>query len=415
MRRSNPLVLSLVLLALTGSPWTAPLRFAAQDVTPITNDEEFSELEQQLTKAKKEHDRDLAFDALLEASRESQVAASALASALEARWDRVIEQVLDAKLEKKFTKLLKQRAQLDEARQLALELIEDEERYFYPYLQPEVSAEKAAQYHKVQAEVSRRVADLQGIWTKSTQVKLSTTLKARLREIAWLREREQNASAPLLFPEETPEWLVWLAPDVEAYDLSHFALTRKEAQRLQQDREVAAYNERVWSQTKEPKRVKTEEDQKQLAAFPTEAEREQVRVTNDYRAMMGRGALSWDARLQTAAHHHSEYQTRTGEFGHYQKDEATRTPFQRMRLAGYTKGVSENCAKGYTDPFAALMGWTRSSGHHRNMIMKGHRQMASAMSGDVWTQNYGVGKVGEVAEGAAPQRDARERLGATPR
>ncbi len=389
MRKS--ILLSLVLLGASlprAAAWGIP---SAQEVEPIVIEEDYAALAQSLQQAKKEGDRDLAFQALAEHAKGSETARVALAEALQGRWERAHEKLLAAKLEKKFTKLLKQRARLDQARQHALELIEDEERYFYPYLQPEVSADKAAQYSKVQAEVSQRVAALQKIWNKSAQVKPSSSVRAMLREIDWLRARQEHVRRPFAFRDGTPDWLVWLAPDVKAFDLKTLALSRKEAQRMRHDREIAAYNERLWAQTKLPKRVQTEEEQIQSDQFPTEAEREQVRVTNDYRAMMGRRALSWDARLQAATHHHSEYQSRTGEFGHYQKDEATRTPFQRMRLAGYTKGVSENCSKGHTDPFGALMGWTRSSGHHRNLIMKGHRQMASAIAGDIWTQNFGVG------------------------
>ena len=378
------------LLVLT--PTSIGLGAALQEVTPIEAEGEFDALGHKLANAKKEHDRDLFFAQLLSEIEESEEAAQTLEASLLTRWERTTQGLAKAKLEKKFAKLLKHRAKWDEARKLALELIEDETTYFYPYRQPEVSAAKAAEYQKVQQEVNKRVAALREVWTKSPQVKLSNKQRAWLRELAWLQSKQAHVSQPLELPEGMPMWFAWLPGDVKAIQLNNLAMTEKEAARLASDRGVAAYNEQVWKATQEPKRVKTDEDRKLQASFPTEVEREQVRVTNDYRAMLGRGALTWDPRLQEATHYHSEYQTRTGEFGHYQKEEATRTPFQRMRLAGYTRGVSENCAKGYTDPFAALMGWTRSSGHHRNMIMKGHRQMASAVDGDVWTQNYGVGE-----------------------
>ena len=158
---------------------------------------------------------------------------------------------------------------------------------------------------------------------------------------------------------------------------------------MRRDRKVELYNERIWKECVDPKRTKSNEDKELHARFPGEAEREQIRVTNRYRNMLGRPSLTWDMRLQEAAHLHSDYQSRTGEFGHYQKEPATRTPFDRMRLAGYPRGASENCALGASDPAGAHANWMRSSGHHRNIIMASHKQMASAVSGNIWTQNYG--------------------------
>jgi uncharacterized protein YkwD len=42
------------------------------------------------------------------------------------------------------------------------------------------------------------------------------------------------------------------------------------------------------------------------------------------------------------------------------------------------------------DPQAAHDGWLRSSGHHRNILMPGHREMASASASNYWTQNFGA-------------------------
>ena len=54
-------------------------------------------------------------------------------------------------------------------------------------------------------------------------------------------------------------------------------------------------------------------------------------------------------------------------------------------------GASENCHMGSGDPLGAHNGWRRSSGHHRNLLMPGHREMASGLSGYYWTQNFGTG------------------------
>ena len=362
-----------------------------QDDDVVAKDtEQLEALAGKLVRARKPAARDEAFKALLEQVDEGNYAEELLGDALAERWQAMTKGLVSAKLEKKFARLLKQRGELDSVRQAAVTLIEDEDRYFYPYRQPDVSAKKAAQYPKVQGEVSKLVGAVQAVWGKSLKVKLSKSAHEALEEMHWLRAQQAHAPAGLSMPESIPAWVPFVPVDVKQIDLTNFPLDAKEAARMVRDRKVTLYNERVWEERVDPKRTKSDEDKLLHARFPTEAEREQVRVTNHYRNMMGRPSVTWDPRLQESAHHHSDYQSRTGEFGHYQKDEKTRTPFDRMRLAGYPKARSENCALGATDPAGAHANWMRSSGHHRNLIMPGHKQMGSAVSGNIWTQNFGV-------------------------
>ncbi|HPF13197.1 MAG TPA: CAP domain-containing protein [Planctomycetota bacterium] len=356
---------------------------------------EWLEWRDRLIQAKHTADRDAAFEALAEAASDPSEARVALGEALTARWQAAMASLQGMGLEHKFERLLAQRTELDQVRKHALDLIEDEQTYFYPYRQPEVTAEKAATYFKVQQEVDQRVRALEGVWNKSLKVKVGKPLAALLEEIEWLDARSNFVKGGLAFPESMPEWMRYLPAGQAQIDLTNLALDRTEARRLLRDRKALAYNEATWAACKLPRRNQTEEEQKQTAQFPNEAEREQVRVTNAYRLMMGRRALTWDPRLQEAAHGHSDYQTRTGNFGHFQEDGPTKTPFDRMRLVGYMRGVSENCSKGSGDPKTAHVGWCHSSGHHRNLIEANHLQMASATSGDVWTQNYGVDTVAE--------------------
>ncbi len=348
-----------------------------------------------LVGARKPAARDAAFQALVDLAEDDERAEEVLSRALTQRWTSTLTGLGSAKLEKKFGRLISQREKLDVVRKAALSLIEDETKYFYPYRQPDVSAEKAAQYHEVQEEVSKRVRELEDVWGKSLRVKLPKAAKAALEEMEWLRSQEEYVADGLSVPKSLPVWIPLLPTDIKQIDLASFPVDAKEAARMLRDRKVALYNDRVWEACVDPKRTKTEEDQRLHARFPGKAEREQVRVSNRYRNMMGRPSLTWDPLLQEAAHLHSEYQTRTGEFGHFQKIPETRTPFDRMRLAGYRGAKSENCAKGASDPAGAHANWMRSSGHHRNIIMDGHMQMASAVSGDVWTQNYGIGRSAE--------------------
>jgi uncharacterized protein YkwD len=80
----------------------------------------------------------------------------------------------------------------------------------------------------------------------------------------------------------------------------------------------------------------------------------------------------------------------TGDFGHTETDPARRTVNDRLRLVDYGSGGSENCHMGGGDPKGAHDGWVHSSGHHRNLLVPGHTEMASGLAGFYWTQNFGA-------------------------
>jgi uncharacterized protein YkwD len=172
-------------------------------------------------------------------------------------------------------------------------------------------------------------------------------------------------------------------------DLQQFAWSADERRDLARSRAVEGRNERAWAQLERDKVSNTAPRAADLA------EREQVRITNRYRAMFGRRSLAWNAAVQAAAQGHSDYMANTGEFGHFEKDPERRTPSDRARLEGYTSGVSENCAMIGGDPKAAHDGWTQSSGHHRNLLMASHREMASGLASNYWTQNFGADRAFE--------------------
>ncbi|MEZ6002549.1 MAG: CAP domain-containing protein [Planctomycetota bacterium] len=376
------------------------------DVIPITEDMlGWSELAETLRKAEGAAALDAAFQRLAAVGQNVSAAREALQAVLAERWQRNQGHLVKAKLDAKFKKLAAQREELDAARKFALTLIEDETAYFYPYNPPDVDPKKAAEYPKVQAEVDARVRAVLEVWTKSAKVKLAKPQLLLLEEQAWLWAHRESFAAPPVHDAALPEWARWLPTGQETFELRDWPLVPSEAAAMARDRAVSAYNETQWGARSKPKHDRTEEEQLQIAQFPAEAEREQVRVTNEYRIMMGRPALTWDARLQASTRHHSDYMARTGEFGHNQNNAATRTPFQRMALAGYVGGVSENCAMGMSDPKAALESWKHSSGHHRNLLMRTHKQMAAAVTGNLWTQNFGVGPDGEKAMQAPAPTD----------
>ncbi len=120
--------------------------------------------------------------------------------------------------------------------------------------------------------------------------------------------------------------------------------------------------------------------------------REQVRILNEYRIMLGLHALAIDPRLVECAAKHSRWMEQAGNMTHDEPDPARATPQKRAGLEGYNDPVGENVAFGMSTPLGAHKAWYTSSGHHRNMIHKGFHQVGVARSGTYWTQVFGAGK-----------------------
>lgn len=120
--------------------------------------------------------------------------------------------------------------------------------------------------------------------------------------------------------------------------------------------------------------------------------REQLRILNEYRIMLGRHALAADDKLFRCAAKHSSWMESAGNMSHDEPDPARRTPSLRARIEGYADGVGENVAFGYPTALSVHGGWYTSSGHHRNMVLKGFWVAGVAKSGTYWTQVFGTGK-----------------------
>jgi uncharacterized protein YkwD len=334
--------------------------------------------ESALVKAKGEK-REEALEALLS---HGVAARGVVVAALEERFRVAAAGLQRDSALKKFEKLADQRRELDAARDEALALIFDEEEYFYPYRPPECPPQKARLYAGVQRRVNELVEAVRGVWDNPKSAKPSSGLKSSLDELNWCVATARRVGAKLSLPADLPEWVFHIDLDAKSIDLHSFAWNSGERLRFERDAQVAAFNDRIWS--------KTEADDPARAA--NASEREQVMVTNDYRRMFGRRALAWNPLLQEATQMHSDYMSETGDFGHYEAgDPARRTPFDRMQLVGYTQGASENCSMGRSGPVDAHLGWLQSSGHHRNILTASHQEMASALAGVYWTQNYGTG------------------------
>lgn len=350
-------------------------------------------------------------DALVALLREED-AEEELLEALEERWDDANARLAKDRTLDKLAKVAEARAALDAARETALELIFDEEEYFYPYTPPECPPERAKDYPAVQRRVTELVNAVEDAWEAPVKVALNDKFRASLDEILWSRALQADLGVAFGDGGDTadaPTWFDGIDPSLEVIGLAEFAWDAEERLQHAYSRAVQARNERMFA---DPAATGIPDE---LVLDAHEAE--QVRITNAYRLMFGRRALAWNPRIHAAAEDHSDYMSRTGDFGHFEPDPETRTPNDRMGRRGYDAGVSENCHMGGGDPMGAHVGWTRSSGHHRNLLMEGHREMASALAGPFWTQNFGRGLdfllelPEEVRGGQLPPGTGRGRAG----
>jgi hypothetical protein len=111
-----------------------------------------------------------------------------------------------------------------------------------------------------------------------------------------------------------------------------------------------------------------------------------ARTVNDYREMMGRRRLFLDARLCRATKKHSAVCDRAGRIWHVGSDG---DPESRARAEGFTGGVSENVAIGYSSPSEIwTRGWYRASDHHRNGLSDSWNCIGYGYVGRVGTENF---------------------------
>ena len=203
-----------------------------------------------------------------------------------------------------------------------------------------------------------------------------------LLELDWNRSVRAQQKLASALPATLPSWIDGLDRQAELVELRSFAWDAVERAALRRDGEVDAFNTRAWQ-----KKDKNADPEK----VPNSEEEQQVRVTNEYRRMLGRCALAWNPKIQAAAQGHSDWMSLTGTFSHFETDPERKTPVDRLRLADYSGGGSENCSLGDAGAEGAHVGWLHSSGHHRNILVATHREMASAIAGIYWTQNFGAG------------------------
>jgi hypothetical protein len=325
---------------------------------------------------------------------------------------RAVEAVLKLSKEpvfKRLEKMRQARAELDKRRLEALLAIFNETHYPYPYNRG------VPPYTLVQAEVDRRVEVVRALWEGDEHMKISRTGphgKLADEVAAAIQELEAKGRDVTKLKAHLARYEPYMTGDT--ITLKEFALNGAE-------RKFMAYNRWVMD-TYNPSQT----------AFISDAERQQVQITNEYRMMMGftctvtpgdaayesidaanvarvldagkilpgsvtnLRAVRIDDRLVKSARLHSLDMQKRGYFDHFAPPnpatgEPRKSPFDRMRDAGYEgQGASENIAMagGWRE---AHISWCHSSGHHRN-ILSSWTDMGTGSAGQsVWTQNFGNG------------------------
>jgi uncharacterized protein YkwD len=122
-----------------------------------------------------------------------------------------------------------------------------------------------------------------------------------------------------------------------------------------------------------------------------------LQLTNSERAKAGCGPLRTNSALTRAANAHATDMVVHHYFDHNSQD--GRSPFDRMKAAGFTGGsMAENIAVGYNSAAAVVDGWMHSEGHRRNILDCGYTLIGIGYdSGQVkpdwgngsWVQDFG--------------------------
>ena len=263
--------------------------------------------------------------------------------------------------------LVVQRTELDKVRAHAMDLIFDTTLYPYPYRPPEADATAQANYRLNQPEVDRRVQAVRALWDAAKPVPVQPGVRklvARFEELGVMAQR-----ADITFEDEFA-WLL-LLPAGRDTSLHDIALHPKDRERIDASTET----------------LKSNNSAPGVASI---GEREQCRITNEYRVMMGCWAVRLYDRLTRASRGHCADMTRLGFFAHDSPVDGKHTPMDRVTREGMQpEGCSENIAIS-GGAAAAHAAWTRSPGHHRNILMPAWRLMGPGNNGRHWCQNFSI-------------------------
>ncbi|MEN9408933.1 MAG: hypothetical protein RL216_907 [Pseudomonadota bacterium] len=116
--------------------------------------------------------------------------------------------------------------------------------------------------------------------------------------------------------------------------------------------------------------------------MPRDAERmakATIAGVNDQRAGQNLPPVTLDTRLTDAAQAHACDSAARNRMGHDGSDGSTLG--DRARRAGYDyRAIAENVALGYPGPAAVLRGWMGSTGHRRNILLRGAEDAGIGMA-----------------------------------
>lgn len=116
--------------------------------------------------------------------------------------------------------------------------------------------------------------------------------------------------------------------------------------------------------------------------MPTDADR-MVKATiagvNDQRAGQNLPPVIPDPRLTQAAQDHACDSAARNRMGHDGSDGSDLG--DRARRSGYAyRAIAENVAQGYPGPGAVLRGWMESTGHRRNILLRGAQDVGIGLA-----------------------------------
>jgi len=255
-------------------------------------------------------------------------------------------------------------AELEKGRAAALALIRDGKRYPYPY---------GPEQKTVQAEVDRLVGVVEAVWKRPARLLIQRD--SRLNGLVADAHLVEAALAESGGGEAVKLTVDGILTDLDRrLAMSEYAGDGRGKSLLDHWKSVREHNAA-------------------LTEVIRADERELHRLTNEYRVMMGLRAVMIDDRLVRCARGHSQEMKDLGYFAHQSPVPGRQSPSMRAKLAGWGGSVSENIAQGNKAPARVLRQWLGSSGHHRNILGRGHTHLGVGGSKDAtyWTQNFGRG------------------------
>ena len=121
----------------------------------------------------------------------------------------------------------------------------------------------------------------------------------------------------------------------------------------------------------------------------SDPELENARMVNGYREYLGIFPYEFDPRLVNSARGHSKEMVELKYFAHDSPVPGNKTPWDRIRKAGYAGGSGENIAFGVGKGDEAFWMWFDSPCHHQNMASLGSTALGVGNVAVTWTQNMG--------------------------